>query len=62
MAAEGGSLKVSRSRNKIVEPELLPKNKLKISVLEVYYFKVHTKRVSMFYLQEEGLSFVLTLT
>jgi hypothetical protein len=37
-------LKVSRSRNKIVEPELLPKNELRISVLEVYYFKVNTKR------------------
>ena len=32
-----------------------------ISALEVYYFKVNTKRESMFYLQEDRLSFVLTL-
>ena len=61
MAAEGGSLKVSRSRNKIVEPELLPKNELRISALEVYYFKVNTKRESMFFLQEDRHSFVLAL-
>ena len=54
-------LKVSRSRNKIVKPELLPKNELRISALEVYYFKVNTKRESMFCLQEDRLSFVLTL-
>ena len=54
-------VKVSRSRNKIVEPELPPKNKLRISALEVYYFKVNTKRESMFFLQEDILSFVLTL-
>ena len=61
MAAEGGSLKVSRSRNKTVEPELLQKNELRNSALEVYYFKVNTKRESMFFLQENRLSFVLTL-
>ena len=32
-----------------------------ISALEVYYFKVNTKRKSMFFLQEDRLSFVLTL-
>ena len=54
-------LKVCRSRNKIVEPELFPKKELRISALEVYYFKVNTKRESMFFLQEDRLSFVLTL-
>ena len=34
---------------------------LRISDLEVYYFKVNTKRESMFFLQEDELSFVLTL-
>ena len=33
----------------------------KISAMEVYYFKVNTKRESMFFLQEDRLSFVLTL-
>ena len=32
-----------------------------ISDLEVYYFKVNTKRESIFFLQEVRLSFVLTL-
>ena len=48
-------LKVSRSRNKIVEPKLLPKNEPRISALEVYCFKVNTKRESMFFLQEDRL-------
>ena len=56
-----GVLKVSKSRNKIVESELLPKNELRKSALEVYYFKVNAKRESMFFLQEDRLSFVLTL-
>ena len=54
-------LKVSKSWNEIVESELLPKIELRISALEVYYFKVDTKRESMFFLQEDGVSFVLTL-
>ena len=54
-------LKVSKSRNEIVESELLPKIELRISALEVYYFKVDTKRESMFFLQEDTLSLVLTL-
>ena len=33
----------------------------KISALEVYYFKVNTKRESMFCLQEDRLCFVVTL-
>ena len=52
-------LKVSKSRNEIVESELLPKIELRISALEVYYFKVDTKRESIFFLQEDRLSFVL---
>ena len=53
-------LKVSKSRNEIVESELLPKIELRISALEVYYFKVDTKRESMFFLRKD-ISFVLTL-
>ena len=37
------------------------KNISKISALEVYYFKVNTKRESMFCLQEDRLCFVVTL-
>ena len=33
----------------------------KIFVIEVYYFKVNTKRESMFCLQEDRLCFVVTL-
>ena len=32
-----------------------------ISALEVYYFKVNTKRESIFCLQEDRLCFVVTL-
>ena len=39
----------------------VPKNQCRISALEVYYFKVNTKRESNFFLQEDRLSFVLTL-
>ena len=34
---------------------------LRISDLEVYYFKVNTKRESMFFLQEDRLSFCTNL-
>ena len=44
----------------IVGPKIPTKN-TKISALEVYYFKVNTKRESMFFLQEDRISFVLTL-
>ena len=40
----------------------VPKSQPKIteiSALEVYYFKVDTKRESMYFLQEDRLSFVL---
>ena len=43
---------------------MVPKSQPKIteiSALEVYYFKVNIKRESMFFLQEDRLSFVLTL-
>ena len=56
---EANYLKVSRSRNKINELQLLPKNELRISALEVYYIKVNTKRESMFFFQEDRLSFAL---
>ena len=41
-------------------PNYQPKT-LSISALEVYYCKVSAKRESIFFLQEDGLSFVLTL-
>ena len=41
-------------------PKCQPKI-LRIFAVEVYYFKVNTKRESMFFLQEDRLSFVLTL-
>ena len=40
---------------------ILQKNERWVSALEDYYFKVNTKRESMFFLQEDRLSFVLTL-
>ena len=40
---------------------ILQKNERWISALEDYYFKVDTKRESIFFLQEDRLSFVLTL-
>ena len=54
-------LKVSKSRKQFMVSWILPKNEHWISALEVYYFKVNTKRESMFFLQEDRLSFVLTL-
>ena len=46
--------KISLSQNR-------NENISKISVLEVYYVKVNTKRESMFCLQEDRLCFVVTL-
>jgi hypothetical protein len=40
---------------------ILQKNERWVSALEDYYFKVNTKRESIFFLQEDRLSFVLTL-
>ena len=37
------------------------KKQIKLTILEDYYLKVNTKRESMFFLQEDRLSFVLTL-
>ena len=54
-------LKVSKSRKQFMAKWILQKNERWISALEDYYFKVNTKRESMFFLQEDRLSFVLTL-
>ena len=54
-------LKVSKSRKQFMVKWILQKNERWISALEDYYFKVNTKRESMFFLQEDRLSFVLTL-
>ena len=56
-----GWQKVSKSRKQFMVKWILQKNERWISALEDYYFKVNTKRESMFFLQEHRLSFVLTL-
>ena len=53
-------LKVSKSRKQFMVSWILQKNERWISAMEVYYLKVNTKK-SMFFLQEDRLSFVLTL-
>ena len=60
----GEYLKVSQIQNEFMRSSFLQKYQpkiLRISALEVYYFKVNTKRESIFFLQENRLSFVLTL-
>ena len=52
-------LKVSKSRKQFMVKWILQKNERWVSALEDYYFKVNTKRESMFFLQEDRLSFVL---
>ena len=55
------SLKVSKSQKQFMVKWILQKNEHWISALEDYYFKFNTKRQSMFFLQEDRLSFVLPL-
>ena len=48
-------LKVSKSWKQLMVSWILSKNERWISALEDYYFKVGTKRESMFFLQEDTL-------
>ena len=54
-------LKVSKFRKQIMVSKLFSKKQTKLTTLEDYYLKVNTKREPMFFLQEDRLSFVLTL-
>ena len=51
----------SKSRKQFMVSWILQKNERWISALEDYYFKINTKRESIFFLQEDRISFVLTL-
>ena len=55
------ALRVNKSKKQFMVSWILQKNERWISALEDYYFKVNTKRESIFFLQEDRLSFVLIL-